>query len=152
MNVEPARKFEVRLAYRFFDVKTTYGNSLLQKPFTAKHRAFTNLAYEVSGWKFDYTFNFNGEKRIPNTSGNPVEYQRSDISPIYVVMNAQISKVLGKKHPFELYLGGENLTNYFQKDVIIAANDPFSQYFDASLVWGPVSGRLIYAGFRYKLK
>ena len=152
VNAEPARKLEVRLAYRFFDVQTTYGNSLMQKSFTAKHRAFTNLAYEVSGWKFDYTFNINGEKRIPNTSANPVEYQRSDVSPTYVVMNAQISKVLGKKHPFEMYFGGENLTNYFQKDLIIAADQPFSNYFDASLVWGPVSGRLLYAGFRYKIK
>jgi hypothetical protein len=67
-------------------------------------------------------------------------------------MNAQISKTLVQKHPFELYLGGENLTDYFQKEVIIAADKPFSNYFDASLVWGPVSGRLIYAGIRYKIK
>jgi len=152
LNAEPARKFEVRLAYRFFDVKTTYSNALLQKPFTAKNRAFINLAYEVNGWKFDYTFNYNGSKRIPGTSINPVQYQRNTTSPSYVLMNAQVSKVVGKKHPFELYLGGENLANYFQKNVIIAADQPFSNYFDASLVWGPVSGRLFYTGFRYKLK
>jgi outer membrane receptor for ferrienterochelin and colicin/copper chaperone CopZ len=152
LNFEPARKFEVRLAYRFFDVKTTYGNMLLQKPFTAKHRAFGNLAYELSGWKFDYTFNYNGSKRIPNTGANPVQYQRGTLSPAYVLMNAQVSKTFSKKHPFEIYLGGENLSNYFQKDVIIAADQPFSNYFDASLVWGPVNGRLFYAGVRYKLK
>lgn len=152
LNMEPARKFEVRLAYRFFDVRTTYSNGLLQKPFTAKNRAFANLAYELSGWKFDYTFNFNGTKRIPSTAGNPVNYQRESNSPPYVLMNAQVSKTVGKKHPIELYLGGENLSNYFQKDVIIAADQPFSNYFDAALVWGPVSGRLIYAGFRYKIK
>ena len=152
LNMEPARKFDVRLAYRFFDVKTTYSNKLLQKPFTAKNRAFANLAYEVSGWKFDYTINYNGPKRIPGTLANPVQYQRSLTSPSYVLMNTQVSKTLGKKHPFELYLGGENLTNYFQKDVIIAADGPFSQYFDASLVWGPVSGRVFYIGWRYKLK
>jgi outer membrane receptor for ferrienterochelin and colicin len=152
MSFEPVRKLEVRLAYRFFDVRTTYGSMLLQKPLTAKHRAFTNLAYEISGWKFDYTFNYNGTKRIPGTSANPVQYQRNTSSPSYVLMNAQVSKTLGKKHPFELYFGGENLTNYFQKDPIIAADQPFSTYFDAALVWGPVSGRLIYAGVRYKLK
>jgi len=152
LNAEPARKLEVRLAYRFFDVKTTYGNALLEKPFIAKNRAFANFAYEVSGWKFDYTFNYNGSKRIPGTSGNPLQYQRNTTSPSYVSMNAQINKVVGKKHPFEIYLGGENLTNYFQKNVIIAADQPFSNYFDASLVWGPVSGRLFYTGFRYKIK
>jgi outer membrane receptor for ferrienterochelin and colicins len=152
LNVEPVRKLEMRFAYRFFDVKTTYNNVILQKPFTAKHRAFANLGYEIKGWKFDYTVNYNGSKRIPSTLENPVQYQRNNISPSYVLMNAQVSKTFGKKHPFEMYIGGENLSNYFQKDPIIAADQPFSNYFDAALVWGPVSGRLIYTGIRYKIK
>lgn len=152
LNTEPAKKFEVRLAYRFFDVKTTYGNQLLQKPLTARHRAFANLAYEISGWKFDYTININGSKRIPGTQDNPAEYRRNTSSPTYVLMNAQVSKTIGKKHPVDIYIGGENLSNYFQKDVIIAADKPFSQYFDASLVWGPVSGRMFYGGVRYRIK
>jgi hypothetical protein len=36
--------------------------------------------------------------------------------------------------------------------VILAADEPFGEYFDASMVWGPVSGRLMYGGFRYKIK
>jgi hypothetical protein len=52
----------------------------------------------------------------------------------------------------DFYLGGENLTGYFQKDLIIAAKEPFSPYFDASMVWGPVTGRMFYAGWRYKIK
>lgn len=152
MNMEPARKLEVRLAYRFFDVKATYGNQLLQKPFTAKHRAFTNLAYEISSWKIDYTFNYNGSKRITNTTANPAIYQRQANSDSYILMNAQVTKTIGKKNPVDLYIGGENLTNFLQGDVIVSADSPFGPYFDASLVWGPVSGRLIYAGFRYKIK
>jgi hypothetical protein len=151
-NFIPVKKLEVRLAYRFFDVKTTYNNQLLEKPFTAKHRAFANLAYDRSGWKFDYTVNFIGAKRIPSTAENPEVYKLSDYSPAYITMNAQVSKTLGKKKLFDFYVGGENLTNYFQRISIIAANDPFGKYFDASMVWGPVSGRLIYAGFRYSIK
>jgi hypothetical protein len=67
-------------------------------------------------------------------------------------MNAQVSKSLGKKKLFDLYVGGENLSNYFQKNAILSATQPFSNYFDASMIWGPVSGRLIYAGFRYSVK
>jgi hypothetical protein len=100
---------EVRLAYRLFDVKMTYGNQLLQKPFTAKHRAFSNIGYEIKGWKFDYTINYNGSKRIPNTASNPVAFQRPLSSPAYVLMNAQISKTVGKKHPVDLYVGGRTL-------------------------------------------
>lgn len=152
LNAQPFRNFDVRVAYRLFDVKSTYNNQLLEKPFTAKNRAFANLAYEVKGWKFDYTINYNSRKRIPSTAPNPVPYQRSTYSPSYVLMNAQVSKTIGKKHPFELYLGGENLTNYYQKDAIIAADDPFGSHFDASLVWGPITGRQFYGGLRLKLK
>ncbi|MBD0284969.1 MAG: TonB-dependent receptor, partial [Flavisolibacter sp.] len=151
-NLIPVKKLDVRLAYRFFDVKTTYDNQLLEKPFTARHRAFANLAYDVNGWKWDYTVNVVGRKRIPSTDTNPEIYRLPDYSPSYVTMNTQISKTIGKKKLLDVYLGGENLTNYFQKNAIIAADQPFSPYFDASLVWGPVSGRQVYAGFRYSLK
>jgi hypothetical protein len=150
--MEPVRKFDLRLAYRFFDVKTTFDNKLLQKPFTSSHRAFANLAYDLDGWKFDYTINYNGSKRIPGTEANPAEHQLKKKSPSYVLMNAQISKTMGKKHPFDMYVGGENLTNFFQKHPIIAADQPFGPHFDASMVWGPVNGRLIYVGWRYKIK
>jgi len=152
LNLQPFQHLEWRLAYRYFDVKTTYGNQLLQKPLTALHRAFTNLAFDYKGWKLDLTLNYNGSKRIPSTVANPTNYQRTTSSPAYLLMNAQLSKELGKKNIFDLYLGGENLTNFFQKDVIVAAADAFGPYFDASLVWGPVTGRMIYGGLRWKWK
>ncbi|MFI5133626.1 MAG: carboxypeptidase-like regulatory domain-containing protein [Chitinophagales bacterium] len=152
LDIEPVSKFEIRFAYRLFDVKSAYSGQLLEKPLIAKHRAFTNLAYEIKGWKFDYTFNYNGRKRIPNTAANPAQYQPGNYSPSYILMNAQVSKTIGKNHPFDVYVGGENLTGFYQKDAVIAADQPFSQYFDASLVWGPVAGRMIYIGWRYKLK
>ncbi len=152
VNIEPVKKLELRLAYRYFDVKTTYSGKLLQRPLVAANRAFANLAYGTSGWKFDYTVNYNGKKRIPNTASNPLPYQREPFSNSFMLMNAQVSKTLGKKHPMDFYIGGENLGNYFQKNVIVAADQPFSPYFDASLVWGPVTGRMFYLGWRYKLK
>ncbi|MFT3844774.1 MAG: TonB-dependent receptor [Lacibacter sp.] len=152
LNTQPFKNFDVRLAYRLFDVKTTYSNQLLQKPFTAKNRAFANLAYEVKSWKFDYTVNYNSSKRIPSTTSNPTMHQQPATSPDYVIMNAQVSKTVGKKQPVDLYIGGENLTGYYQKNAIIAAEEPFGSHFDASLVWGPISGRMLYAGLRWKLK
>lgn len=157
LNFIPVNNLDIRLAYRYFDVKTSYGDKLLEKPFTAANRAFINLGYDAAtiglkGWKFDYTVNYVGKKRIPSTIENPVQYQMAEYSPGYVSMNAQLSKSLGKSKAFEVYIGGENLTNYFQKNVIIAADEPFGNYFDASMVWGPVSGRLMYGGFRYKIK
>lgn len=151
-NFEPLKNLELRLAYRYFDVKTTYSGQLLQRPLIAVNRAFANLAYALHGWKFDYTFNVNGRKRLPNTMDNSAAYQLDGYSPAYLVMNAQVSKTIGKKHPMDFYAGAENTGNCIQQRPIIAADQPFSPYFDASLVWGLVSGRMLYAGWRYKIK
>lgn len=152
LNLEPVKKLEWRLAYRFYDVKMTYNSQLLSKPFIARDRAFSNLAYEIKGWKMDYTVNFIGTKRITATSSNPIIHQRATTSPSYILMNAQISKSLGKNKQTDLYLGGENLTNFLQGDAILSADQPFSPYFDAAMIWGPVTGRMFYAGIRWKLK
>ncbi len=151
INLKPVRKLELRLAYRYFDVKTNYGGKLLDKPFTAPHRAFANLAYDLSGWKFDYTINYNSSKRITSHNANPNGEISATQSPDYFLMNAQITKTLGKQRPFDLYVGVENLTDFFQKDAIRSADQPFGPHFDASMVWGPVSGRLLYLGWRFKI-
>jgi outer membrane receptor for ferrienterochelin and colicin len=151
VNLELLKKLEMRIAYRMFDVKTNYHGEILERPLVAKHRAFLNLAYDMTGWKFDYTITYNGTKRIPYTGDNPVQYQLPLTSPSYVLMNAQVTKTLGKKNPLEIYLGSENIGNYYQKNAIIAADQPFGSYFDASMVWGPLSGRMFYTGVRYKI-
>jgi outer membrane receptor for ferrienterochelin and colicins len=151
LSMLPLKNFDVRLAYRWFDVQTTYEDKLLQRPFTAENRAFANLAYELRGWKFDLTLNFVGTKRIPPTSNNPEEFQLPVSSPDFMTINAQISKSFTKKKVFELYIGGENLNNFIQQKAIIAASEPFGNYFDASMIWGPIIGRMFYGGFRYKI-
>ncbi len=151
LSLMPLPKLDVKLAYRLFDVKTTYGSELLQKPLISRDRAFANLGYEIDGWKLDYTITYSGRKRLPNTASNPVAFQRLAYSPSFVMMNTQVSKSIGKKHPFDIYAGGENLTDFMQKDAIIAADQPFSNYFDASLIWGSVTGRMFYAGMRFRI-
>ena len=151
VNDEIIPKLDIRLAYRLFDVKTTYHGDLLERPLVAKHRAFANLAYEIKSWKFDYTISYNGTKRIPYTGDNPVEYQLPERSPSYIMMNAQASKTFGKKYPLDIYVGSENLTNYYQKNPVLESDQPFGAYFDASMVWGPLAGRMFYTGLRYKI-
>ena len=36
--------------------------------------------------------------------------------------------------------------------VIVDSENPYSPYFDAGLIWGPIFGREWYMGFRYMLK
>jgi hypothetical protein len=45
-----------------------------------------------------------------------------------------------------------NLLNYIQSDAIVSNEKPFSDIFDATMVWGPTAGRVIYTGFRYSIK
>jgi outer membrane receptor for ferrienterochelin and colicins len=65
-------------------------------------------------------------------------------------MNAQITKDIGAK--WSVYLGVENITDFKLDDPIVAANDPFGSNFDTSMVWGPIFGRMAYAGFRFRVK
>ena len=119
----------------------------------AKNRAFLSIDYATSNtWKFNYTITYNGKKRITNTSDNPSIYQLSAYSPSFVVMNVQVSKTFGKKYPVDIYIGTENITNFYQQNTIIAASTPFNPYFDASMVWGPTTGRMFYVGWRIKIK
>jgi copper chaperone CopZ len=146
-------KIDVRLAYRYFDVKQTYSGQLLDKPFVAKNRAFLSLDYATTnGWKINYTITYNGKKRLPNTNANPAAFQLPTYSPDYFLMNMQVTKKFNKKMPMEGYIGIENASNYFQQSAIISAAQPFSQYFDASMIWGPISGRMLYFGWRLKIK
>jgi hypothetical protein len=53
---------------------------------------------------------------------------------------------------FSVYIGGENLTGFKQKNPIIGADNPWTSAFEPTLVWGPMHGAMFYAGFRYNLK
>ena len=63
-------------------------------------------------------------------------------------MHAQISRTVGT---WEFYIGGENLTSTLQNQQIIAANDPYGPYFDASLIWGPTNKAMLYGGLRFNI-
>lgn len=150
-DYEVVRRLDVRLAYRWYDVMTEYSGMLLTKPFVSRHRAFVNLAYETKNdWKFDYTVQWQGEKRIPSTKSNPEAFQLASQSPSLILMSAQVTK--GFKERFDVYVGMENIGNVRQNNPILADNNPFGTYFDSSLIWGPVFGRMTYVGFRLKSK
>ncbi|MBX2930349.1 MAG: TonB-dependent receptor [Chitinophagaceae bacterium] len=151
VNYPLLQDFDVRVAYRFLDVKTTYNGTLLQKSLIAPHRAFINLAYEAKHhWIFDFTMQWLSSKRLPNTSTNPIDKQMKAYSPSFFLANAQITK---KWHNgLEIYIGAENLGSFVQPNVIIDAANPFGNYFDASMIWGPIQGRNIYTGLRFKIK
>ena len=107
-NFNVFERFDLRTAYKLYDVKTQYNSGKLEKPLTPKHRLFANASYETrlkengSQWKFDATYNWLGEQRFSSTETNPVEYQLPEYTPTVGTLNAQITKVFSPK--FEVYL------------------------------------------------
>ncbi|HWY10706.1 MAG TPA: TonB-dependent receptor [Bacteroidia bacterium] len=154
-NTEPRKRLFIKTAYRYVDTKVTYHQGLLQKPMVSAHRAFINFSYETRNehWQFDFTTQYNGAKRLPNTQTNPSQYQRSNYSPEFFNLLGQITYLIKiKRAEFNFYVGVENLLNYKQTNPIVASDLPYSKYFDASMVWGPIYGRMLYAGLRFKIK
>jgi outer membrane receptor for ferrienterochelin and colicins len=160
INVIPTKRLELKLAYRLFDVQQSVGKPfdevvLLPKMMIARDRVLFNIGYALpyDKWKFDLTIQWNGARRIPyqaagyvHTSyvGMPVSF-----APSFINLNAQVSRAFPK---FEVYIGSENLTDFKQANPIYNASDPFGRNFDAGQVWGPVTGRMVYAGIRVKVK
>lgn len=154
-NHNTFERFDVRLAYKYYDVQTEYTSGKKEKPLTPKHRLFGNVSYQTeiknnSQWKFDATFNWLGEQRFASTLDSPAEYKLPNYSDTVSTLNAQITRVFSPK--FEVYLGGENITNVRQSNPIVSADNPFGVYFDTTQVYGPVFGSMYYAGLRFKIK
>ncbi|MFM7854535.1 MAG: TonB-dependent receptor, partial [Flammeovirgaceae bacterium] len=114
-------------------------------------RAFINVAYKTkNNWSFDGTLNRIGVQRLPEMASNPVIHQLPANTDPYLTLNAQVSKDFGAS--WSVYIGGENLNNFTVANPIVAANAPFDSHFDSAMVWGPVFGTVVYAGFRYRVK
>jgi outer membrane receptor protein involved in Fe transport len=153
VDYELFRDFDISLAFRYTDVKMTINDTLREKPFVNRYKGLVTLSYAPGTWQFDLITQFNGDSRIPDMSGNATAVKDGQVlerSPFYVIMNAQVTKKLGKY--WEIYAGGENLTNFKQQRPIVSAYDPFSNDFDASMVWGPLSGIRGYLGVRFQVK
>jgi hypothetical protein len=68
-------------------------------------------------------------------------------SPGFFLVNGQVTK----KFKFaDWYVGIENALNFRQHHPIVGA--PIGPGFDAAMVWGPIMGRNVYVGMRYKIK
>jgi hypothetical protein len=155
-NLELKKHLELRTAYKYYDIQTDYLTGRQARPLQAKHRFFVNLAYATHivekgrQWKFDATLNWLGPQKLPYTGSNPI----ADQLPVQVngfsVINAQITKTFSSV--FEVYVGGENLTNYKQERAVLGAQNPFGSSFDASMIYAPVFGQMYYAGLRFKIK
>lgn len=153
---EPLLNLLVKLAWRTDDVRTDYLELKdVNKALVARNKALANLAWKdfSEKWKFDATLQWEGPKNLPMAAGH--QHNSSDEativskSPSFYQLMAQITRIF---KVWEIYIGGENLLDYTQHHVILGADNPFGNNFDATQVWGPVMGRRIYAGIRLNIQ
>lgn len=135
-------------AYRLNDVKTTYGDKLMEKALTSRYKALLTVSYKtpLELWQFDATFVMNGGGRMPAPYSLPdgsMSWQKR--FPAFPSLNMQATRWF--RH-FSIYAGGENLTNFRQKNPVVDAANPWSATFDPTVIWGPVTGAMAYIGIR----
>jgi len=144
--------FTLTAAYRLNDVKTSYGGELKERPLTSRYKGLVTAQYKtpLEKWQFDVTLQLNGGGRMPTP------YRMSDGTMswnerfgAFEQLSAQVTREFRR---FSVYVGGENLTGFKQSNPIVAADRPWSSEFEPTLVWGPVHGRMFYAGVRLKLQ
>jgi outer membrane receptor for ferrienterochelin and colicin len=143
------KNMTVTAAYRYTDVKVDYGMGVVQKYLTSKSKELFTWSYSpnMGIWQFDASFAITGGGRMPTpylTADGTKSW--SERYGSFTTLNAQITRNF--RH-WAVYVGGENLTGYKQKNAIIGAANPWSSTFDATMVYGPLHGATVYAGFRY---
>lgn len=147
-SVEPFERFTVLATFRYSDSKVWLRDrGLVERPLVSRYKGVLNLQYatRMNIWTFDFTAQLNGPSRLPDFAVAPGE---SGFSPVYPVLFAQITR---KFKGVDVYIGAENLTNYRQKYPILEAENPWSTGFNASVIWGPITGITVYAGVRFTL-
>ena len=144
LMLEPVERFSILTTFRHTEAKVHLaGQGIVERPLMGKYKGVLNLHYatRMNKWTFDATAQLNGPSRLPSFADRAY-------SPVYPMFYAQITR---KFSAIDLYIGGENLLNYRQPHPIIEAQNPFSQAFNATVIWGPLMGIKVYAGLRLTL-
>ena len=138
--------FNLTAAWRMTDVGTLY-----EKALTGKYKGLITASYKtpLGKWQFDGTLQLNGGGRMPT----PETLADGTLSwneryKGFEQLSFQVTRFFRN---WSIYIGGENLTNFKQKNAIIGADDPWGDNFDASMIWGPMHGAKGYIGVRYNL-
>lgn len=147
---EVLQNLDLKLAYKINDVKVDYLEGFRSPPMVPRHRALATIFYETPAkkWRFNVTSQYIGPQRLPDHDQLPPQYSQHlyDVSPSYVLLNAQVNRTFGR---LEIYAGGENLTGYVQHHPIIAAENPWSPYFDGSQIYAPTNNQRVYLGLKW---
>ncbi|HRI31081.1 MAG TPA: TonB-dependent receptor, partial [Candidatus Kapabacteria bacterium] len=142
------------VAYRFNDVQFTTNGTLQQRALYSPHKSFFSISYAPSDWQFDATWTYRSGGRIPfvaakHSLGSDESHDYATSFDGFSIVNMQAQYTF---MGVELYAGVENLLDTMQHHPIIDPQNPYGENFDASLVWGPIMGRMFYSGIRWVIE
>lgn len=154
-NVQVNDRLRLKGAYKYnhYEIGFRSGNRI--PPLFAKNRGLITVEYEFprTNWDIHLSTQFVGKQLFPEHRGAPNTLDLTGhvgTTPAYQLFNIHINKKFTDR--FEFYLGGENLGNFIQKNPIIDYENPFSDYFNASHVYGPTLGIRGYMGIKWTIK
>lgn len=154
-NLQVNDRLRLKGAYKYnhYEIGFRSGNRI--PPLFAKNRGLITVEYEFpkSNWDIHLSTQFVGKQLFPEHRGAPNTLDLTGhvgTTPAYQLFNIHINKKFTDR--FEFYLGGENLGNFMQENPIIDYENPFSEYFNASHVYGPTLGIRGYMGIRWTIK
>lgn len=145
------RGFTLTAAYRYNDAKSTYNGVLMERALVGKQKGLITASYQtpLGLWQIDATLQLNGGRRMPTP------YMMADGTQSWSIrykgfeqLNMQVTRWFRN---WSIYVGGENITGFQQKNPIISADSPWGANFDSTMTWGPMHGAIFYAGIRLKL-
>ena len=143
------KNIDLRFSYKMYDVQTEYKSGLKKVPLQPKNGWFAFVGYSSKianekQWRGDFTLHNKGSQRLVKNFTEESRYIQD-----FMLVNSQITRQFSEK--FSAYIGAENITDFKQKNAILGAENPFNYDFDASQIYAPVFGRMIYAGLRLNL-
>lgn len=143
------RGLTLTAAYRRTDVRRRHDGLMREVPLTGRYKGLISASYLIpplGKWQIDVTLQLNGGGRMPDPDPAAPLWNRS--YPAFQQLNAQITRFFRRG---SIYVGGENLTGFKQRNAIIAASDPWGMNFDPGMVWGPMHGAIFYIGARFNI-
>ena len=149
VKFEPMDRLELKMAYKFLDVRATMGGELMERMMVSRHRGFINAAYTTRNkrWEYDLTASVFSPNRLAPVRLPDGTITKNNTGGVVPMVNGQITHIFKK---FEMYLGGENIFDFRLEDALVAPDNPFGSSFDATRVWAPIVGINVYLGIRVK--
>jgi len=142
-----SKQFSLRGAYKFLSVQSIYDGTMQQQTMIPMHRLLFTTSWSSKNKRLqaDLTANIVGPMRMPHNHSSA----GMAFSPWYPYLFGQVSY---QWKQIKAYIGIENILNIKQANPIISAQDPQDPSFDATMVWGPITGINVYGGITYSLK